>query len=62
MGVFAPIVGVIGSMQAVEALKLLAECGEPAIGKLFVYDALGAEWRTLTIRRDPACTVCGSRD
>ena len=61
MGVFAPLVGVIGSMQAVEALKLLAECGEPAIGKLFIYDALGAEWRTVKIRRDPECPVCESR-
>src|SRR5205814_6200370 len=40
MGVFAPLVGVIGAMQAVEALKLLAPCGEPAKGKLIVYDAL----------------------
>jgi len=58
MGVFAPLVGVIGSMQAVEALKLLAECGEPGVGKLFLYDALAAEWRTMRIRRDPACPVC----
>jgi molybdopterin/thiamine biosynthesis adenylyltransferase len=62
MGVFAPLVGVVGSMQAVEALKLLARCGEPAIGKLFIYDALAAEWRTLRIRRDPACSVCGHRE
>ena len=61
MGVFAPLVGVIGAMQAVEALKVLAECGEPAIGKLFLYDALGAEWRTMRIRRDPKCPVCSGR-
>ena len=60
MGVFAPLVGVIGAMQAVEALKLLAPCGESAAGKLFLYDALGAEWRTVRIRRDPACAVCGA--
>jgi molybdopterin/thiamine biosynthesis adenylyltransferase len=61
MGVLAPLVGVIGSMQAVEALKILARCGEPARGKLMVYDALGAEWTTLTVRRDPACSVCSGR-
>ena len=61
MGVFAPLVGVIGAMQAVEALKVLAGCGEPAIGKLFLYDALSAEWRTMRIRRDPQCPVCRER-
>lgn len=61
MGVFAPLVGVIGAMQAAEALKLLAPCGESAAGKLFLYDALGAEWRTVRIRRDPQCAVCGTR-
>ena len=60
MGVFAPLVGVIGSMQAVEALKLLAPCGEPASGKLVVYEALAGEWRTLKIRRDPECAVCSA--
>lgn len=61
MGVFAPLVGVIGAMQAAEALKLLAPCGEPGVGKLFLYDALGAEWRTVRIRRDPQCAVCSAR-
>jgi molybdopterin/thiamine biosynthesis adenylyltransferase len=61
MGVFAPLVGVIGAMQAAEALKLLAPCGESAVGKLFLYDALGAEWRTVRIKRDPQCAVCSAR-
>jgi len=61
MGVFAPLVGVIGAMQAVEALKLIVGCGEPAVGKLFVYDALLAEWRTMRVRRDPECPVCAHR-
>jgi molybdopterin-synthase adenylyltransferase len=61
MGVFAPLVGVMGAMQAAEALKLLAPCGEPAVGKLFLYDALDAEWRTVRIRRDPHCPVCSAR-
>ena len=62
MGVFAPLVGVIGSMQAVEALKLLAPCGVPASGKLFVFDALSAEWRTLKVKRDDECPVCKARN
>lgn len=62
MGVFAPLVGVIGSMQAVEVLKLLAPCGEAAKGKLMVYDALSAEWTSLKATRDPACPVCAGRD
>lgn len=61
MGVFAPLVGVIGAMQAVETLKLVAQCGEPGVGKLFLYDGLNAEWRTLSIRRDPECRVCRDR-
>jgi len=61
MGVFAPLVGVIGAMQAVEALKLLAQCGEPAIGKLFLYDSLSGDWKTLRTRRDRNCPVCSNR-
>ncbi|WP_404419838.1 HesA/MoeB/ThiF family protein [Marinospirillum sp.] len=59
-GVLAPLVGVIGSLQAVEALKLLAGCGQPAVGKLLTYDALRAEMRTLKLGRDPRCACCGS--
>ncbi len=61
MGVFAPLVGVVGAMQAAEALKIVAGCGTPALGKLFLYDALEADWRTLRIRRDPQCAVCAHR-
>jgi adenylyltransferase/sulfurtransferase len=59
-GVLAPLVGVIGSLQAVEAMKLLAGCGEPAIGKLLTYDALRAEMRTLKLSKDSQCACCGS--
>lgn len=59
-GVLAPLVGVIGSLQAVESLKLLAQCGEPAIGKLLTYDVLRAEMRTLKLQKDPACSCCGN--
>jgi len=57
-GVLAPLVGVIGTLQALEAVKVLAQFGEPAVGKLLVFDAKVLEWRSLVLRRDPACPVC----
>ena len=61
MGVFAPLTGAIGAMQAMEAIKLLAGVGEPAKGKLQIFDALRAEWRSVKVAKDPACGVCGRR-
>ncbi|MCP5268299.1 MAG: molybdopterin-synthase adenylyltransferase MoeB [Zoogloeaceae bacterium] len=61
MGVFAPLTGIIGSMQAAEALKLIARCGEPAIGRLLLLDGLSMEWRSMKFRRDPGCDVCSTR-
>ncbi len=58
-GVFAPLVGVVGSIQAVEALKLLIGTGESLSGRLLLHDALSADWRTLRLKKDPACEVCG---
>jgi adenylyltransferase/sulfurtransferase len=58
-GVLAPVVGIIGSLQATEALKLLLGIGETLEGRLLVLDALTLEWRTLRLRKDPACAVCG---
>lgn len=58
-GVLAPVVGVIGSIQAVEVIKLLADFGEPLTGHLLMFDAKRMEWRTLRVRRDPNCPVCG---
>ncbi len=58
-GVFAPLVGVIGAMQAAEAMKLLIGIGQSLSGRLLLYNALGAEWRTMRLKRDPACPVCG---
>lgn len=59
-GVLAPLVGVIGSLQAVEAIKLLA--GMPAaIGRLTLYDAQAGSFRQLRVPRDPECPVCGRR-
>ena len=57
MGVFAPITGVVGAMQAMEALKLVAGIGTPA--HLQILDARNAEWRSVRVKKDPACTVCG---
>ena len=60
-GVLGPLVGLVGSMQALEALKLLAGFGEPLVGRLLLVDALGSRFRELKVRRDPACAVCGAR-
>lgn len=57
-GVLSPLVGVIGSMQALEALKLIAEIGKPAIGKLMTFDAAGAEWRNWKLSKTEACPDC----
>lgn len=61
-GVVGPLVGMIGSLQALEALKLLAGFGEPLIGRLLLVDAFSSRFRELRVRRDPACAVCGRRD
>ena len=60
MGVFAPLVGIIGSMQAAEALKLLAGIGTSLAGRLQMLDARRMEWTEIRARRDPACPVCGA--
>jgi adenylyltransferase/sulfurtransferase len=61
MGVFAPLVGIIGAMQAAEALKILTGAGEPLTGRLLLLDALDMAVRTVTLQRDPACPVCAAR-
>ncbi len=59
-GVVGPLVGLVGSLQALEALKLLAGFGEPLVGRLLLVDALGSRFRELRVKRDPACAVCGT--
>jgi molybdopterin/thiamine biosynthesis adenylyltransferase len=59
MGIFAPLVGIIGSMQAAEALKLIAETGKSLAGRLQLLDARSMEWTTIRIARNAACSVCG---
>jgi molybdopterin-synthase adenylyltransferase len=61
MGLFAPLVGIIGATQAAEALKLLAGAGDPLVGRLLLLDALRMEWRSIRLQRDPACAVCSRR-
>ncbi len=59
MGVFAPIVGIIGATQAAEALKLLIGCGTSLDGRLLLLDGLAMEWRSVAFGKDPGCNVCG---
>ena len=58
MGVFAPLVGIIGAMQAAETLKILCGAGESLNGRLLLLDALRMDVRTVKLQRDPGCAVC----
>ena len=58
-GVIGPLVGLVDSLQALEALKVLAGFGEPLVGRLLLIDALSTRFRELRVKRDPACRVCG---
>jgi molybdopterin/thiamine biosynthesis adenylyltransferase len=60
VGVVGALAGVIGSMMALEAVKMITGAGDPLAGRLLIYDALAAETRTVRIGADPACPVCGS--
>lgn len=61
MGVFAPLTGVVGAMQAAEAIKLVAGAGESLSGRLVMFDAKMADWRSVRVKRDPFCRICGNR-
>jgi molybdopterin-synthase adenylyltransferase len=61
MGVVAPLVGVVGSLQALEAVKLLASAGTPLVGRLLMLDGLSLTWTQMQVQRDPNCAVCASR-
>ncbi|OGT90160.1 MAG: hypothetical protein A2286_09185 [Gammaproteobacteria bacterium RIFOXYA12_FULL_61_12] len=62
LGVASPLVGVIGSLQAMEAMKVLTGAGEPLFNRLLAYDGLTAAWRSIKLRADPHCPVCGRQD
>lgn len=59
MGVFAPLTGVIGALQALEAMKLLAGAGDTPLGRLTLIDAKASETRSVRVKKDPGCAVCG---
>lgn len=61
-GVLAPVVGVIGSMQALEAIKLICGIGKPLYGRLLLFDALSLQWHSMNFKKDPHCPVCGTPD
>jgi adenylyltransferase/sulfurtransferase len=62
MGVFAPLTGMIGSLQAGEAIRLLLGESSPLVGRLVLFDAHGLDWQRIEVPRDPACPVCSGRD
>jgi molybdopterin/thiamine biosynthesis adenylyltransferase len=61
MGVFAPLVGVIGAMQAAEAMKLIAGAGQPLVGRLLLLDGRAMEWTSIGVARNASCPVCANR-
>lgn len=61
VGVIGPLVGIIGSMQALEAIKLLTGLGQPLDSRLLLLDANTLEWRNVKLKKDPACVVCGQK-
>ena len=61
MGVFAPLVGIIGTMQAAEAIRLLSGIGEPLTGRMLMLDGRSLNWQTVRFRRDVHCAVCAQR-
>ena len=61
MGVFAPLVGVIGAMQAAEALKIILKIGDSLAGRLLLLDGRAMEWTSITLARNPACPVCSTK-
>ena len=60
LGVFAPLVGVVGTLQAMEAIKLVTGVGETLAGRLVLFDALASRWHDVRLARDPHCRVCGA--
>ena len=59
-GVFGPLPGIIGTLQALEALKMALGIGEPLIGRLFTFDGLAGKFEEIRVRKNPQCPECGS--
>jgi len=60
-GILAPVVGILGSMQALEAIKLICNIGETLKNRLLIFDALALQWRTMKLKKNPDCPVCKNR-
>lgn len=60
-GILAPVVGILGSMQALEAIKLICNIGDTLKNRLLIFDALALQWRTMKLKKDPNCPVCSDR-
>jgi len=58
MGVFSPLAGIIGCMQAAEAIKILLNIGKTLNGRLMLLDGLTMEWRSIKLNKDPECAIC----
>ena len=58
-GILSPVVGVIGAMQALEAIKVLCDCGTSLAGRLLIFDAMSSQWREMGLSKDPDCLCCG---
>lgn len=61
MGIFAPLTGIVGTLQAAEAIKIIMEIGDTLAGRLVLFDALTTTWRTMRLARDPDCLTCSNR-
>lgn len=61
-GVMAPLVGIIGSVQAMETIKVITGIGETLAGRLLLLDATTMQWREMRLPRDPACTACAAEN
>ena len=61
-GILSPLTGVIGSLQAIEAIKLLLDVGDTLVGRLLLFDAMQTQWREVRLPKNPGCTLCGNRD
>ena len=61
-GIMSPVVGIVGSMQALEAIKLLSGKGEVSSGQVLLFDGKTSTWRSFKLSRDPACEVCGTNN
>ena len=59
-GILAPVVGILGSMQALEAIKLICKIGDTLQNRLLIFDALALQWRTMKLNKDPSCSVCNN--